>query len=164
MNGKKGKETYIEVPPGVSIFEIIENNDSTNNTPFTRIHIKDLFENKQRVLIAEGGIGGFGNATLSRDQYNDTNLQTEGIIPIQKRIELQLRLIADVGVVGFPNAGKSTFISTISHANPKIGCYPFTTVSPLVTTVPVSCDNMTYSHFTIADIPGLVLGSHLKRG
>uniref|UniRef100_A0A0A9WSE1 GTPase obg n=1 Tax=Lygus hesperus TaxID=30085 RepID=A0A0A9WSE1_LYGHE len=114
----------------------------------------------ERVLVAAGGAGGPGNAAVCRSKQRTLEaVNVGGATPSYETVELQLRLLADVGVVGFPNAGKSTLVSTISHANPKVACYPFTTLTPSVGTVPICRNAIATDAFTIADIPGIVVGS-----
>jgi GTPase len=113
--------------------------------------LRDMSKDQEEVLVAKGGHGGHGN------QHG--RIATLGTPGEEKDLILDLKLIADAGVVGFPNAGKSTLISNISHAHPKIAAYPFTTTSPVLGVVNIGDDS-----FVIADIPGLIEGSSTGRG
>jgi len=140
---KKGKDApavVIRVPPGTTVKDIK-----------TDCLLRDLKEDQDEVKVVSGGKGGLGN----RHHYQ----ATEGEPGEEKELLLDLKLIADIGVVGFPNAGKSTLISSISNAHPKIAAYPFTTKSPVLGVV-----GPADSSFIVADIPGLIAGSSEGRG
>jgi len=143
-HGKNGKNLYLKVPIGVVVKDL-----KTNKL------IADLNENNKTVLIAKGGRGGRGNARFATSQKRSPQFCEPGEPSIERELELELKLLADVGLVGMPNAGKSSFISTISAAKPKIADYPFTTLTPNLGVV----KKPNGDGFVIADIPGLIEGA-----
>jgi GTP-binding protein len=142
--GKNGKDIEILVPVGTVVTDT-----ETCET------LCDLSEPEQSCVVAKGGIGGKGNAHFATSTHRTPRFAQEGMPGEERWVKLEVKLIADAGLVGFPNAGKSTFISRVSAARPKIADYPFTTLSPVLGVVSHK-DNT----FVIADIPGLIEGAH----
>ncbi len=149
MHGKNGEDILIEVPVGT----VIRERDS-------EVVLCDLSEDGQRYLVARGGIGGKGNARFATSTDRAPNFAEKGEPGGEASLELELKLIADVGIVGLPNAGKSTFLARVSAARPKIAEYPFTTLSPNLGVVELS----DYRTLTVADIPGIIEGAAEGKG
>ena len=144
MHGKSAKDLYIKVPTGTLVKDLKSGNI-----------IADLTEHNQTVLVAKGGRGGRGNIHFCTPQNRAPQYCEPGEPGIERELQLELKLLADVGLLGFPNAGKSTFISRVSAAKPKIADYPFTTIVPNLGVVRKSNGD----GYVIADIPGLIEGA-----
>ena len=149
----------IEVPVGTLIFEKLPEGHEEADANGLKL-IADLTEEGQTVLVAKGGRGGRGNARFVSSVNRSPRRSEQGEDGEVLDLRLQLKLLADVGLVGFPNAGKSTLIARISAARPKIADYPFTTLTPNLGVVKLSDDRS----FVVADVPGLIEGAHAGHG
>jgi GTP-binding protein len=148
-HGKDGSDLVIQVPVGTLIYD----EDSQEL-------LHDFTEPDQRVLVCEGGRGGRGNAQFATSVNRAPRRFEYGFPGQHRRLRLELKLLADVGLVGFPNVGKSTLIARISAARPKIGDYPFTTLEPNLGVVELE----DFKSYVVADMPGLIEGAHLGHG
>ena len=146
--GSNGEDIILKVPRGTIILE--EDNQTI---------IADLKEVGQKLVLLEGGNGGFGNSHFKGPNNQAPRHANPGLEGEEKWIWLRLKLIADVGLIGLPNAGKSTFISSVSSAKPKVADYPFTTLNPVL-----GIASHKSHEITIADIPGLIEGAHDGKG
>ena len=142
--GRRGKDLVVDVPPGTLVTDAD-----------TGLLVADIVEPGQKVVVAKGGVGGYGNVHFKSSVNQAPTEHTPGGPAEERRLHLELRTIADVGLLGFPNAGKSSLLSAVSAATPKIASYPFTTLNPIVGT-------MVYPDFAkirIADVPGIIEGA-----
>ena len=144
MFGKRGKDLVVPVPLGTEVYEVE-----------TGLLVADITEPRQSVIVAKGGAGGYGNVHFKSSVNQAPTERTLGGEPEERRLRLELKTIADAGLLGFPNAGKSSIISKLSSATPKIASYPFTTLNPVVGTV-IYDD---YAKIRIADVPGIIEGA-----
>lgn len=149
MYGKKGNDTFIKVPIGTTIID-----------DDTKVVIGDITKHGQEVVVAEGGRGGKGNAAFATSRNPAPEISEKGVPGVERNLQLELKVLADVGLVGFPSVGKSTLISVVSKAKPKIAAYHFTTLHPNLGVVGVGDGRS----FIMADLPGLIEGASSGAG
>lgn len=149
QQGRNGKDLILKVPCGTLV------KDAT-----TGEILHDFTADKEQWIVCKGGRGGRGNDSFKTPTNRAPNICTPGLEGEAHNLELELKLIADVGLVGFPNAGKSTLISNLTHVRVKIAAYPFTTLQPNIGFI--ECED--YFRIFIADIPGIIEGAHCNRG
>lgn len=145
MTGRSGADLLVSVPPGTIVYD-----DATDEI------LGDLVEPGQRLIVARGGRGGRGNTHFATSVNQAPRIAEKGMPAEERNLRLELKLIADVGIVGVPNAGKSTFLAAVTNARPKIAPYPFTTLEPNLGVA--NLDDET--SLVLADIPGLIEGAH----
>jgi GTP-binding protein len=153
MTGRNGRDLVIPVPPGTVV-----RRDAREAGPGEII--ADLVHHGERLVLCRGGTGGFGNDHFKSPTNRAPQTATPGMAGEEGSFVFELRKIADAGMVGFPNAGKSSLVAALSAARPKIAAYPFTTLQPMVGVI----DFPGFRRATVADIPGLIEGAHENRG
>ena len=144
MFGKRGKDLIVPVPLGTEVYDAE-----------TGLFVADITEPGQTAIVAKGGVGGYGNVHFKSSVNQAPTEHTPGGPSEERRLRLELKTIADAGLLGFPNAGKSSLLSSLSSATPKIANYPFTTLNPMVGTI-VYDD---YAKIRMADVPGIIEGA-----
>jgi len=149
--GKDGQDLLVNIPCGTVIKEVSNNKEKV---------IGEILKEGEKIIVAKGGKGGKGNTNFKSSTNQAPRIATKGKVGEEKYLKLELKLIADVGIVGYPNAGKSTFISKISNVRVKIADYPFTTLVPNLGVVYLS----DFRSFIVADIPGIIEGASEGKG
>jgi GTP-binding protein len=148
-HGRDGEDLVLEVPPGTVVSCASEYEE----------WVADLVDSGDEVIVAQGGKGGWGNSHYATSTNQAPHIAQRGEAGEEKMVSLEMRLIADVGIIGYPNVGKSTLLSAASAARPKIDSYPFTTIEPVLGIVEVG-----YERFVMAEVPGLIEDAHLVKG
>jgi|CXWL01.1.fsa_nt_gi GTP-binding protein len=156
-HGKNADDLYLEVPLGTIVRQIIRDK---NNNIAKKVQIADLSRKDAIMLVVKGGKGGFGNAHFINSVRQAPKFAELGEDGEEIEVELELKLVADIGIIGIPSAGKSSLISVISNARPKIAAYPFTTLIPNLGVVKMGEKDS----YVVADIPGLIEGAHQGKG
>lgn len=149
MTGRSGEDAIVEVPVGTIVTDLQ-----------SKEVVADLTESEQRITIARGGDGGHGNSRFATSTNRTPRHARPGWPGEEMELHLELKLIADIALVGYPSVGKSTLISVLSNARPKIGDYPFTTITPNLGVVQIDRN----TEFVLADVPGLIEGAHKGQG
>ena len=167
MSGRAGVDKIVKIPVGTVVWPAEEEKHQTSNSQRTtsssersRMPVTDLVRDGQEFVLCRGGAGGKGNVHFKSSRNRAPRQYTEGEEGEQGHFLLELRTIADAGLVGYPNAGKSTLLRKISAARPKVAAYPFTTLHPVVGVIEFTG----YRRATVADIPGLIEGAHRGLG
>ena len=158
MFGKSGEDLVVHVPPGTVVYEVLEGDSDTGTTPLQLLG--DLTQPGQRLTVCKGGRGGRGNTRFKSSTNQVPRTAEKGEPAEEKRLKLELKLIADIGLIGVPNAGKSTLLSVLTNAKPKIAPYPFTTLEPNLGVANIDEDTTV----VLADIPGLIEGASQGAG
>jgi len=148
-HGRNGQDLILKVPCGTVVRD-----ETTGDI------LGDLVTPGEQLIVAHGGKGGLGNCHWKTSVHQAPIEHTKGEAGEQRRLRLDVKIVADIGLIGFPNAGKSTLLTTISHAHPKIAPYPFTTLQPVIGTIQYD----TFTRLKLVDIPGLIQGAHTGVG